>query len=285
MPTDLLSEGRSAGVLLHPTSLPGRWESGLLGTDARRFVDLLSDSGFRLWQMLPVGPVGESLSPYQLTSAFAGNARLIDPVPLKASGWLPAAARVDGGDWPERAALLRQAFEGFRQTASHAERADFAGFWQSRRGWLLPYAMFRVAREQYGESGWWTWPEAIRHREPGAISGLLRQADAQVREVAFEQWIFDRQWAEFRQYARSRGVQLMGDLPIYVDLDSADVWWHRGLFRVDQDGRPEAVAGVPPDYFSEDGQVWGNPLYAWDADGGGWLSLVAGPGGSAVAAL
>ena len=271
--TDLLAEGRSAGVLLHPTSLPGNWESGVLGEDARRFADLLADAGFSLWQMLPVGPVGGSLSPYQLTSAFAGNSRLVDPVPLKAAGWLAPEASVAGGEWQQRAGLLRQAWDGFRRAASHAERSEFAAFWQAQRSWLLPYALFRVAREQYGESGWWTWPEAIRHRVPAAVSGLLKEADARIREVAFEQWIFDRQWASFRHYAASRGIQLLGDLPIYVDLDSADVWWHRTLFRVDKDGNPEAVAGVPPDYFSEDGQVWGNPLYAWErmeADGFRW---------------
>jgi 4-alpha-glucanotransferase len=271
--TDLLSEGRSAGVLLHPTSLPGNWESGLLGDEARRFVELLAESGFSLWQMLPVGPIGDSLSPYQMTSAFAGNARLIDPLPLKAAGWLPETSVVEGGSWPERAALLRQAWDGFRRIASHPERTAFAAWWQARRSWLLPYALFRVAREQYGHGGWWTWPEAIRHRRPAAISALMKDADAQVREVAFEQWIFDRQWADLHRYAAARGVQLMGDLPIYVDLDSADVWWHRTQFRVDPEGQPEAVAGVPPDYFSEDGQVWGNPLYAWDqmeADGFRW---------------
>ncbi len=273
MQTDLLSEGRCAGVLLHLTSLPGSWECGLLGEHAQRFTDLLADGGFSLWQMLPVGPVGDSLSPYQLTSAFAGNSRLIDPAPLKTAGWLAPEVCADGGDWTQRAGLLRQAWDGFRQAASYAQRGAFAAFWQSQRSWLLPYALFRVAREQYGESGWWTWPEGIRHRVPAAISSLLKEADAQIREVAFEQWIFDRQWTGLRQYAASRGVQLMGDLPIYVDLDSADVWWHRSLFRVDPEGQPEAVAGVPPDYFSEDGQVWGNPLYAWDrmkADGFRW---------------
>ena len=271
--TDLLAEGRSAGVLLHPTSLPGNWESGVLGEDARQFADLLADAGFSLWQMLPVGPVGGSLSPYQLTSAFAGNLRLIDPAPLKAAGWLAPEASVAEGDWMERAGLLRQAWDGFRRAASYTERSAFASFWQAQRSWLLPYALFRVARERYGESGWWTWPEAIRHRVPAAISGLLKEADGRIREVAFEQWIFDRQWGGLRHYAASRGIQLMGDLPIYVDLDSADVWWHRTLFRVDPEGHPEAVAGVPPDYFSEDGQVWGNPLYAWErmeADGFRW---------------
>ena len=271
--SDLLSEGRSAGVLLHPTSLPGNWESGVLGEDAQRFADLLADSGFSLWQMLPVGPVGGSLSPYQLTSAFAGNSRLIDPTPLKIAGWLTPDAAIEGGDWIQRAALLRQAWDGFRERATQPDRAAFTAFWQSQRSWLLPYALFRAARERYGESGWWTWPEAIRHRVPAAISGLLKEADARIREVAFEQWVFDRQWADLRHYAASRGIQLMGDLPIYVDLDSADVWWHRTLFRVDQEGRPEAVAGVPPDYFSADGQVWGNPLYAWnrmEADGFRW---------------
>lgn len=271
--TDLLSAGRCAGVLLHPTSLPGSWESGLLGDDARRFAALLGDSGFSLWQMLPVGPVGDSLSPYQMTSAFAGNARLIDPAPLKAAGWLPETAVVEGGDWSQRAALLRQAWNGFRHAGSHSERTAFSAYWQAQRSWLLPYALFRAAREQYGQNGWWTWPDAIRHRSPAAISALMRQADAEVREVAFEQWIFDRQWADLRQHAANHGVQLMGDLPIYVDLDSADVWWHRTLFRVDPEGQPEAVAGVPPDYFSAEGQVWGNPLYAWDrmaADGFRW---------------
>lgn len=264
MSTDLLSGGRCAGVLLHLTSLPGDWECGLLGEDARRFADLLTNGGFRLWQMLPVGPVGDSLSPYQLTSAFAGNSRLIDPVSLKTAGWLPPQADTSGGVWTQRAQLLHQAWDGFRQRANYSQRSAFAAYWQAQRGWLLPYALFRVAREKYGESGWWTWPEPVRHRVPAAISGLLKEADAQIREVAFEQWVFDRQWADLRQYAASCGVQLMGDLPIYVDLDSADVWWHRKLFRVDQEGRPAAVAGVPPDYFSEDGQVWGNPLYAWE---------------------
>ncbi len=273
MLTDLLSQGRCAGVLLHPTSLPGRWESGVLGEDARRFADLLADGGFSLWQMLPVGPVGESLSPYQLTSAFAGNSRLLDPVPLQVAGWLPPGACVAGGDWEQRSALLHQAWDGFRQAASHEQRKEFSAYWQAQRAWLLPYALFRVAREQYGEAGWWTWPEPIRHRVPAAISGLLKQADIRIREVAFEQWVFDQQWTDFRCYAQSRGVQLMGDLPIYVDLDSADVWWHQTLFRVDREGQPEAVAGVPPDYFSDEGQVWGNPLYAWDrmeADGFRW---------------
>ncbi len=271
--TDLLAEGRSAGVLLHPTSLPGNWESGVLGKDAWQFADLLAEAGFSLWQMLPVGPVGGSLSPYQLTSAFAGNSRLIDPAPLKAAGWLAPEASVAEGDWMQRAGLLRQAWDGFRRAASHAERSEFAAFWQAQRDWLLPYALFRVAREQHGESAWWTWPEAIRHRVPAAVSGLLKEADARIREVAFEQWIFDRQWVGLRHYAASRGIQLMGDLPIYVDLDSADVWWHRTMFRVDQEGTPEAVAGVPPDYFSAEGQVWGNPLYDWErmeADGFRW---------------
>jgi 4-alpha-glucanotransferase len=271
--TDLLAKGRSAGVLLHPTSLPGNWECGVLGGEAQRFADLLADSGFSLWQMLPVGPVGDSLSPYQMTSAFAGNARLINPAELQAAGWLPGAAATGGGDWPQRAVFLREAWDGFRRSASHAERNAFAAWWQTQRSWLLPYALFRAAREVYGQNGWWTWPEGIRHRVPAAISGLMKDADARIREVAFEQWIFDRQWAAFRQYAAARGVQLMGDLPIYVDLDSADVWWHRTLFRVDEEGRPEAVAGVPPDYFSAEGQVWGNPLYAWErmeADGFRW---------------
>ena len=264
---------RRAGVLLHPTSLPGPWEAGVLGTDAYRFVDWLRDGGFGIWQVLPTGPVGESLSPYQSTSAFAGNPRLVDPDSWPIAAWLPDRdRRIDGG-WPEREALLHQAWLGFSGGVGARERAEYEAYWRAQRNWLLPYALFRIARRRHGEGGWWTWPDAVRERQPQAMAELLRDAAAQVREIAFEQWAFDCQWTALREHARQGGIELLGDLPIYVDLDSADVWWHRHLFCVNAGGMAEAVAGVPPDYFSAEGQLWGNPLYDWEAmraDGYRW---------------
>lgn len=277
MTGSLLSGPRRAGVLLHPTSLPGRWEAGVLGADAHRFVDWLAEGGFRLWQMLPLGPVGDSLSPYQVSSAFAGNPRLIDPDSLPVSRWLPAraASGFAPGDasWASRQAMLGEAWRGFAAHGSPEDNAAYRDYWQAQRPWLLPYALFRVARRRHGAAGWWTWPAAVRRREPAAMAVLLRDAADEIREIAFEQWVFDTQWLALRRRARERGIELLGDLPIYVDLDSADVWWHRRLFRVDEGGTPEAVAGVPPDYFSAEGQLWGNPLYDWEAmraDGFRW---------------
>lgn len=265
MPGSLLSGSRRAGVLLHPTSLPGPWEGGVLGADARHFVTWLEAAGFRLWQMLPVGPVGDSISPYQASSAFAGNPRLIDPEDLCNRGWLAAGQTASVATWSDRQQLLHEAWLGFGDSGRHEERVELNRYWQAQRSWLLPYSLFRVARRRFGTGGWWTWPDGVRRREPGAMASLLGEAATEVQEVAFEQWVFDRQWRVLRSRAREAGIELMGDLPIYVDLDSADVWWHRQLFRVDEAGRPAAVAGVPPDYFSADGQMWGNPLYDWDA--------------------
>ncbi|MEO7385670.1 MAG: 4-alpha-glucanotransferase [Gammaproteobacteria bacterium] len=272
MTASFLAGQRCAGVLLHPTSLPGPWEAGVIGSDAWRYLNWLKDGGFRLWQMLPIGPVGDSLSPYQMTSAFAGNPRLIDPESAPLAAWL--AARPGGavaprsamtGNWDARRLLLHQAWQGFSAVGTPYEAAHFQAYWQAQREWLLPYALFRAGRRRFGEEGWWTWPEDLRRRRPEAVSRLLKEAAPEIREIAFEQWIFDRQWSALRRRAREYGIQLLGDLPIYVDLDSADVWWHRRLFRVDGNGRPEAVAGVPPDYFSAEGQRWGNPLYNWEA--------------------
>ncbi len=260
-------------MLLHPTSLPGPWESGVIGNDAVRFLDWLREGGFSLWQILPLGPVGTSNSPYQLSSAFAGNPRFIDPDALRVTGWLPAASTPTGRTWEERKALLHEAFVGFPANSGSGEREAFNAYWNEQRSWLLPFALFQVARRRHGDAGWWTWPEAVRAHTPAAMGRLLQEAGSEIREIAFEQWVFDRQWADLRLRACERGIELIGDLPIYADLDSADVWWHRRLFRVDAQGQPAAVAGVPPDYFSVDGQKWGNPLYDWEAmraDGFKW---------------
>jgi 4-alpha-glucanotransferase len=235
-----LWERRRVGVLLHPTSLPGPADFGVLGADARRCIDLLVAAGFTVWQTLPLGPVDDSLSPYQLKSAHAGNPRLID--------------REAATPWTEM-------------------RTDFKAFWHSERHWLLPYALFVACRRANGDQPWWRWPPALRDREPAAMSMVLAAHRQMIRETVTDQYLFDRQWQALKHYANSRGLLVLGDLPFYVDHDSVEVWWHRTLFQIDQHGRPTVVAGVPPDYFSADGQLWGNPIYAWDrmaADGFRW---------------
>ncbi len=262
---------RAAGVLLHPTSLPGDGPNGVLGAEARGFVDWLAAAGFRVWQTLPLGPVGDTLSPYQVASAHAGSPLLIDLEPLVAAGLLGVDEVAGAG--PARAALPARTWPRFAARATRAERAALAAYWEAERSWLLPYALFRVARRRYGDAGWWTWPAAIRDREPAALARLLGDERDAVRAVTWEQFLFDRQWSALRAYAAAAGVSLFGDVPIYVDLDSADAWWHREQFRLAPDGQPLAVAGVPPDYFSADGQLWGNPLYDWErmaADGYAW---------------
>jgi 4-alpha-glucanotransferase len=264
----LLRGERRAGILLHPTSLPGTCATGVLDANAHRFVDWLAAAGFQLWQTLPLNPVSDGLSPYQSCSAFAGDPRLIDP----GSGLAPA------GDWPARQAALHEAWLRFGAEAGPDLREDYQAYWRDQRGWLLPYALFMAARARFGTEGWWTWPGPVRQREPAAIARLLADATEAIRETAFQQWLFDRQWLALKRRAGALGIELLGDLPIYVDLDSVDVWWHRSLFRVAPDGAPAAVAGVPPDYFSADGQLWGNPLYDWAAmaadDWRWWISRV-----------
>lgn len=256
----LLLDRRRAGVLLHPTSLPGPGPRGVLGADARRFVDLLAAAGFSVWQTLPLGPVDQSLSPYQMKSAHAGSTDLIDPADLVSRGWLPEAMM--DADAPTR---LRACYQHFRSQASATDHAAFDLFVQQQRSWLLPYSLFEHHRRISGGQPWWEWPEAIRQRDPATMTSTLAQGRDSLRNIAFEQYLFDLQWQALREYARSRGVLLFGDLPFYLDLDSVELWWHRKLFRVDPAGRPEAVAGVPPDYFNAEGQLWGNPLYDWDA--------------------
>lgn len=257
-------EGRGAGVLLHPTSLPG----GVLGEDARRFVDFLVAAGFTAWQTLPLGPVDQSLSPYQVKSAMAGNPALVDFTELVTRGWLPERDL----DRPA-AERFATAYQSFRDSAGAGEKSAFDNFVQQNRAWLLPYSLFEHHRRTSGGRPWWEWPAPIRHREPTALTATLAQGRDALRAVAFEQYLFDRQWQRLREYANARGVRLFGDLPFYVDLDSVEVWWNRKFFRVDAAGRAAAVAGVPPDYFNADGQLWGNPLYDWEAlraDGFRW---------------
>ncbi len=236
---------RRAGVLLHPTSLPTAAYGGVLGDAAFRFIDLLSDAGFSVWQMLPVGPVDASWSPYSSKSSFAGNARLID---LGRAAAELGAASVDG-------------HPGSLQRAARAH-ADYDEFTERHGHWLQPWARFALLRRMHPQKPWWQWPDPARHRDPDLMVRLV--ADPRLGDLVAWQFLFDLQWQRLRSHAASRGVQLFGDLPFYTDHDSADVWSEPALFALDAHGQPREVAGVPPDYFSADGQRWGNPLYDWD---------------------
>jgi 4-alpha-glucanotransferase len=219
---------RRAGVLLHPTALPGA--RGAFGAAARRFIDWLADAGFSVWQMLPLGPVGPSASPYWTTSDHAINPQLIDQDEAPD----PAAASV-----------------------------EFAGFCAQQAAWLDDYALFRALGDTHASAPWWEWPAALRDRDAGALQtarGLLAPA---MRRVQVEQWQAASQWATLRQHAHARGISIFGDLPIYVAPNSVAVWAERRQFQLNSAGLPSLRAGVPPDYYCEDGQLWGNPLYDW----------------------
>jgi 4-alpha-glucanotransferase len=250
---------RRAGVLLHPTSLPG---NAGLGAVALRFVDQLAASGVTVWQMLPLGATHEDGSPYQCLSSHAGSPGLIDLDTLRAQGWLA-----------EDGTSIEGAWQCFVQVATEQEQADFARFVAEEAHWLDDYALFIALREQQGKQAWFAWPQALRERELDAMQSAREQLYERLQQIRFEQFVFFRQWHALREYAAARGVLLFGDMPIYVAHDSAEVWAQPELFSVDVHGQAEAVAGVPPDYFSATGQRWGNPLYRWErheADGFAW---------------
>ena len=260
---------RVAGVLLHPTSLPGPHGSGDLGREAFDFARLLSAAGQRYWQMLPVGPSGYGNSPYSAQSAFAGNPLLISLSALADDGLLGAQALHRPPRFPRdrvayaevmafREPLLRQAFLG-------RDRAQVEEFAASRGEWLEDFALYRALKRAHREVAWTRWPRDLGLRDPAALARARVELAEEIDLVRFEQWAFARQWARLRQHCAQLGVALIGDLPLFVAHDSADVWAHRELFQLDQGGNPAVVAGVPPDYFSATGQRWGNPLYDWSA--------------------
>ncbi len=270
---------RSSGVLLHPTSLPGPRGIGTIGDTARTFVDRLADANQSWWQMLPLHPTGYGGSPYAAPSAFAGNPLLLDLSAFADRGWLEDSElealearcadipddRYAIGDVDEaRRQLLNRAYERWVEQG-RPDRDDFENFRQSHRYWLSDYALYEALGERHDDAPWREWPEPLVAREPEALDEARDELETSTERHAFLQWQFFRQWSDLRAYAAKRGVRLIGDAPIFVAMDSADVWAHRSLFRLDRQGRPEGVAGVPPDYFSETGQKWGNPLYDWEA--------------------
>lgn len=289
------SLGRRAGVLLHPTSLPGALWVGDVGPGARAFARWLAASGARVWQTLPLVPPDEGGSPYSSRSAFAASPLLISLEDLRDDGLLTAeevegarapfaaraAARPEALDRVDLAAaraahlplVRRAAARLLERAAAHPARAALDAFVAREAGWLGDAALFEALREAHGGAPWWRWPAPLAAREPKALAHARRAHAAAARLFEATQHLFDAQWARLRREVEALGVRLLGDLPIYVDLDSADVWAHQRLFALDAAGRPTAVAGVPPDAFSATGQLWGNPLYRWDVmakDGFAW---------------
>ncbi len=266
---------RRAGILLHITSLPGPLDCGDLGAEAKRFVDFLVSSGCTLWQTLPIGPPHEDRSPYQCMSVHAGDPQMINLEWLLEKGWLKELLpRLEGeSSSVYRLACLKQAHAGFQESAGAYERCMLERFREEQSRWLDDYALFVALREEYGRTSWHEWPQPLRDRQSEALAGArVRLAEA-LDQVCFEQFVFFQQWKELRAYAKSRGVILFGDMPIFVACDSADVWAQRAYFDLDEAGQPRVVAGVPPDYFSAVGQRWGNPHYNWarmEEDGFSW---------------
>lgn len=264
---------RKSGILLHPTSLPGAGGIGSMGAEARRFVDYLHDAGQTLWQVLPLGHTSYGNSPYMCYSAFAGNPLLIDLDRLVAEGDLDVsyleddlpADHVDFARVKEyKLGALRTAAAAFFAGGRSARMEEFWHFCDTT-SWLHDFALFMALKGVYTGMSWCDWPREIAVRDPAALEDASRSLGSVIGEQKYQQWQFFRQWHAVREYANQRGVAIFGDIPIFVAYDSCDVWTHPQLFHLDDSGRPTVVAGVPPDYFSKTGQLWGNPLYNWDA--------------------
>ena len=266
---------RASGVLLHPTSLPGPFGIGDIGPEAFRWVSYLASTGCSLWQILPLGPTGYGDSPYQCFSAFAGNPFLISPEILLAEDLLHPddvieatgfkVDRIDFGELiPYKLGILDRAFIRFEKSASRQLKKEFDSFKAEEADWLEDFVLFMTIKEHFGGGPWVDWPEAFRQREPKTISAFRKEKAADIERHTFRQFMFFRQWRRLLQYAHEKGVRIIGDIPIFVAHDSADVWANPDLFYLEADGKPSVVAGVPPDYFSPTGQLWGNPLYRWD---------------------
>ncbi|MFO7983448.1 MAG: 4-alpha-glucanotransferase [Desulfuromonadales bacterium] len=269
---------RSSGILLHPTSLPGRHGIGDLGEPGYSFVDFMARSGQSVWQILPLGPTGYGDSPYSSYSAFAGNPLLISLERLVETGDL-TADEVQDRNMPEEIAdyefahafkepLLHLAANRFRQHCTDQDRLKaFEEFCRRHSGWIEDYALYRALRSHFGDRPWYEWPADVRDRDADILESYRRDLDEAVYGYTFIEFVFHRQWLDLKEYANRRNIQLMGDLPIFVAHDSSDVWAHRDFFQLDSEGQPLNVAGVPPDYFSDTGQRWGNPLYDWETLG------------------
>ncbi|MEK7388105.1 MAG: 4-alpha-glucanotransferase [Elusimicrobiota bacterium] len=258
---------RSAGVLLHPTSLPGS-RGGTLGPEALEFADVLADCGQTWWQMLPVCPPDETGSPYASPSSFGGHPALIDVGLLVAEGLLKKSELGQS-----KLKALRACFSSFRRRAGREMRTDFRAFGEREAAWLADHALFFALKDEQRLRPWTQWDEGLRRRDPAALDAARLRLKDEIGFHEFVQWVFARQWEALRRHAAARGVKLMGDVPLYVRHDSVDCWANQEMFFLDENGTPSVVAGVPPDYFSQTGQLWGNPLYRWEvhrASGFAW---------------
>ena len=273
-----MSFARAAGILLHPTSLPSRGGVGDFGPAAYQFVDFLASSRMGVWQVLPLGPLGYGNSPYSSTSAFAGNPLLISLERLAEHGWIDRA-KVDSFNagqasiyaaveydqvFAQKMPLLFEAARNFVRTGSGDALRSFEGFRKDNAWWLDDFVLFDSLRAQHKLASWNEWPRELAQREPGALqkSRQERADDILIRSAL--QFAFYEQWRALRIYCAQRAIRVVGDVAIFMNHDSADVWTHRELFRLNENSQPEVVAGVPPDFFSKTGQRWGNPLYRWD---------------------
>jgi 4-alpha-glucanotransferase len=265
---------RSSGILLHPTSLPGPYGIGDIGPAAHQWLDDLAATGCKLWQVLPLCPTGYADSPYQCFSTFAGNAYLISPDSLLAEGLVTAEDLADRPEFPDgevdygpviswKLALLDAALRSFESGRFRQHHAEFETFRVANREWLDDFALFMAIKDLYNLKPWTEWPAPLRDRDSLQMQKARAAYAQEVTRHAFRQFLFFRQWKTLRARAQEVGVTIIGDLPIFVAHDSADVWANRELFDLDEAGHPSVVAGVPPDYFSETGQLWGNPLYRW----------------------
>jgi len=268
-----MSFSRSSGILLHPTSLPSRYGIGDLGDEAFRWVDFLASANQKLWQILPLGPTGFGDSPYQCFSAFAGNPFLISPDKLLADGLLSRSALESIPNFPNdnvdygpviqyKLSLLDAVYANYKRTK--ILRDEFEAFKQKNSAWLDDFALFMALKESHNGAVWSTWDDELVSRQPQALTAAREKYADAVESQEFRQFLFFRQWETIRSCAHRHGIKIIGDIPIFVAYDSADVWAHPELFFLDEHGKPTVVAGVPPDYFSATGQLWGNPLYRWD---------------------
>ncbi len=266
---------RRSGILLHPTSLPARFGIGDLGDEAYRFVDLLVAAGQTYWQILPLSPTGYGDSPYQGLSAFAGNPLLINLERLVEVGHLEQVALQDAPHFPLdrvdfgwvihfKGNLLEKAFANFAAGAPTEQRASFGRFCQEHAFWLDDFSLFMALKEAHSLRPWTEWEPELARRVPQALDRWREKLAERIESHKYRQWQFYEQWLALKGYANQLGLRIIGDIPIFVALDSADVWANTHLFHFDQDLQPTVVSGVPPDYFSETGQLWGHPLYRWD---------------------
>lgn len=266
---------RMSGILLHPTSLPGPDGIGDIGPEAFNWVDFLVQSGCKIWQLLPLGPTGFGDSPYQCFSAFAGNPYLINPLLLIDDGLLTIDDISDRPDFPDnqvdfgpvinwKIQLLDRAYKNFKKSKLQDIKEEFEIFKNQEHDWLLDFALFMAIKEVNNGSSWEHWDTELRKRDPKTIESFTNENQDLIESHMFRQFLFFNQWTALKNYANGQGIKIIGDIPIFISFDSSDAWANPDIFYFDQNLKPTVVAGVPPDYFSATGQLWGNPLYRWD---------------------